>query len=93
MSQDNFDSLIRRWPMKFSIISLVFLTACTFAITDTRTDAQRAADAATRAAQPVSGNVHILRVRLLLPSVTIEPQVAPNEVSLLPTVTPTRSAP
>lgn len=67
---------------------LILFVACTMpVIRDTRTDAQRASTATARASEPYSANEGVLRVRLVKPPVTIEPQVAVPDWSY--TVTPT----
>lgn len=61
------------------IATLFLLASCTWQVADHRTPADAAATRTARSAQPVSGNVGVLRVRIVdAPPVTVEPAVAPK---------------
>lgn len=78
--------------MKYLLFALlILLAACTLQpITDTRSPAEASA---TRTAKPVQP-LYEGRIRIVLerPPVDIAPAVAPNEASLLPTITPTKAS-
>lgn len=59
------------------ILALLLTVACSWVV-DPRSPADAAATRTVLAARPVSANVGVLRVRLLLPSVTIAPKVLPD---------------
>lgn len=74
------------------LVALLLVASCTFQpIRDDRPPDVRAATQTALASEPVSGNVHVLRIRLLTPPpATIEPALAPT--ATLPTVTPNATA-
>lgn len=75
--------------MKYLIGVLLILAACA-PIRDTRTPAEASA---TRTARPLPPLYEpVLRIVLERPPVDIAPVIAPNEASLLPTVTPTKAS-
>lgn len=78
--------------MKYLFFALVLLSACTWQVSDTRDAPTIAATRTALSALPYSANEGRLFVRVLLPVPTIAPQVAPNEMSKMPTVTPTPKA-
>lgn len=78
--------------MKYLTVALfMLLAACTLQpITDMRSPAEASA---TRTARPLPPLYEpVLRIVLERPPVDIAPAVAPNEASLLPTVTPTKAS-
>lgn len=77
-----------------TIFILAVATACDLQVRDIRSVPERAQTATARASLPISALEGLLRITVLTPPpVTIDgPDIAPNEASLLPTVTPTPKA-
>lgn len=69
----------------FSFALIILIAACA-PIRDTRTPEQASA---TRTAKPIQPLYEpVLRIVLERPPINIAPAIAPNEASLLPTITP-----
>jgi hypothetical protein len=79
-----------KYAITVLLMSLSILAACTFTVQETRDPASIAATRTARPTQPLyEGRIRITFPRPLPP---IAPQIAPNEASLLPTVTPTKAS-